>query len=295
MPKLTARSQNKSMLMLVLFGGIIFACLGCSGLAIVDSALGIFPTMTPPIRVAVLNPPPVVTSSVTPAPTLTDTPKILATPTDAIVACPSPDAPRQLGAVLEIVDGVTSRVIINGLTYTVKYLGLIAPLPGTDFSEHAKQKNAEYTYSKIVTLVSGPVDKDADGTLLRYVYIGETFVNLELLKYGYVAWDRNALLDDYCMTPFETAADAALIAGAGMWIQDTSTKIINTPTSQIFVPPTSQIFVPPTSAVIIPIFTDSPPSSVSCCKHCGPNSKPCGNSCISLKYNCHKGSGCACW
>ena len=32
-----------------------------------------------------------------------------------------------------------------------------------------------------------------------------------------------------------------------------------------------------------------------CCKHCGPNSKPCGNSCISLKYTCHKGAGCACW
>ncbi|MCB9712934.1 MAG: hypothetical protein H6712_03715 [Myxococcales bacterium] len=35
------------------------------------------------------------------------------------------------------------------------------------------------------------------------------------------------------------------------------------------------------------------PSS-TCCKHCGPSSKPCGNSCISLSKTCHKGQGCAC-
>lgn len=33
---------------------------------------------------------------------------------------------------------------------------------------------------------------------------------------------------------------------------------------------------------------------VECCKHCGANSKPCGDSCISKKYTCHKPPGCAC-
>lgn len=32
----------------------------------------------------------------------------------------------------------------------------------------------------------------------------------------------------------------------------------------------------------------------TCCKHCGPSSKPCGTSCISRRYTCHKGPGCAC-
>ena len=31
-----------------------------------------------------------------------------------------------------------------------------------------------------------------------------------------------------------------------------------------------------------------------CCKHCGPSSKPCGDSCISRSKTCHKGPGCAC-
>src|SRR5205085_2267050 len=31
-----------------------------------------------------------------------------------------------------------------------------------------------------------------------------------------------------------------------------------------------------------------------CCKVCK-NSQPCGDSCISLAYTCHKDAGCACW
>ena len=31
-----------------------------------------------------------------------------------------------------------------------------------------------------------------------------------------------------------------------------------------------------------------------CCKICGEKSKPCGDSCIILTANCHKGLGCAC-
>lgn len=33
----------------------------------------------------------------------------------------------------------------------------------------------------------------------------------------------------------------------------------------------------------------------TCCKHCGSGSKPCGDSCISLSYDCKKPAGCACY
>ncbi|RKI09809.1 hypothetical protein D7Y15_23205 [Corallococcus sp. AB030] len=40
---------------------------------------------------------------------------------------------------------------------------------------------------------------------------------------------------------------------------------------------------------------DSARSGVGgCCKYCGSDSKPCGDSCISLDKTCHKGPGCAC-
>lgn len=31
-----------------------------------------------------------------------------------------------------------------------------------------------------------------------------------------------------------------------------------------------------------------------CCKDCGSDSQPCGDSCIALDKTCHKGPGCAC-
>ncbi|MDX2073028.1 MAG: hypothetical protein SFX19_01530 [Alphaproteobacteria bacterium] len=37
----------------------------------------------------------------------------------------------------------------------------------------------------------------------------------------------------------------------------------------------------------------SQPSGKYCCKYCS-KGKPCGNSCISARYNCHKPPGCAC-
>jgi len=42
-----------------------------------------------------------------------------------------------------------------------------------------------------------------------------------------------------------------------------------------------------------PVKSHTPPATRTCCKHCN-NSRPCGDSCISLSKTCHKGAGCAC-
>lgn len=56
-----------------------------------------------------------------------------------------------------------------------------------------------------------------------------------------------------------------------------------------------------TTPIPLPAFTVTPPQRVAtvappriCCKYCGPNSKACGDSCISKDKNCKKGVGCAC-
>lgn len=56
-------------------------------------------------------------------------------------------------------------------------------------------------------------------------------------------------------------------------------------------PTTTSVGPPPPLRTIT---TGVPPTPDSCCKHCGPNSKPCGDACIPLEYVCHQPSGCAC-
>jgi hypothetical protein len=60
------------------------------------------------------------------------------------------------------------------------------------------------------------------------------------------------------------------------------------PTQTLF--PTSLVTLPIGGSTLIP----TQPSQGSCCKVCGSTSKACGDSCISLKYTCHKAPGCAC-
>jgi hypothetical protein len=42
------------------------------------------------------------------------------------------------------------------------------------------------------------------------------------------------------------------------------------------------------------VFPTQGSSGQTCCKHCGSDSQPCGNSCISLNKTCHQPPGCAC-
>ena len=62
-----------------------------------------------------------------------------------------------------------------------------------------------------------------------------------------------------------------------------------TATAIVYTPPTRTRRPPPTPTPLPP-----PPPIDTCCRHCGPDSKPCGDSCISLEYECHQPPGCAC-
>lgn len=224
------------------------------------------------------------------SPSLENTATLDATATNA-AACPPLSAPRQNGSIVEFIDAANSRVLIDGLTYRVKYLGIIAPLAGSKYSETSKQKNIELTHARSVTLISGPVDKDATDSLLRYIFSGETFINLELLKLGYVTLDHNDPLDESCKAAYQAAFDNALLSGVGIWAEGGSLQFFLVPTLRVY-------YVLPTETAIPSAFTARPPkptsTSVVCCKYCGANSQPCGDICISLNKTCHTVSGCAC-
>jgi hypothetical protein len=241
---MTVPPVNSSLLILtlILFGSLIFSCQGR-------------PATPPTPPVITTNAPPQATGTLTPSPSFTSTPQILPTlaPTLTPLACPPPAAPRQVGTVVEILDAVHARIVIAGLTYRVKYLGLVAPLPNSNYFETSRQKSAELTKTQSVILISGPLDKDPTGALLRYIYAGQTFVNLELLKLGYAAWDHNDPLDADCQAAWQTASDAALLSGAGAWAQGNNLQFLSTPTLRVY-------YVLPTETALPRYFTAVPGS-----------------------------------
>lgn len=52
------------------------------------------------------------------------------------------------------------------------------------YSQEAKKRNEELVLGKDIKLQKDISEKDKFGRLLRYVWMGETFVNLELVKLG---------------------------------------------------------------------------------------------------------------
>jgi endonuclease YncB( thermonuclease family) len=91
-----------------------------------------------------------------------------------------PNNPAQTGRVVEVVDGNTVKILIDGLIYVVRYIGVAAP-ENKFTGKSASQFNSKLVYGKDVSLIADVSDKDENGRLLRYVLVGDTFVNLELI------------------------------------------------------------------------------------------------------------------
>ncbi|MBU6431301.1 MAG: thermonuclease family protein [Patescibacteria group bacterium] len=73
----------------------------------------------------------------------------------------------------------------------VRYIGIDTPetvdprKPVQCFGKEAARANRELVEGKLVRLEKDVSDKDKYGRLLRYVYQGEKFINLELVEKGY--------------------------------------------------------------------------------------------------------------
>lgn len=90
--------------------------------------------------------------------------------------------------VTRVVDGDT--IEIEG-GERVRYIGIDTPetvdpsQPVQCFGAEASHKNKELVEGKTVRLEKDTTDRDKYKRLLRYVYVGDTFVNLELVKQGF--------------------------------------------------------------------------------------------------------------
>ncbi len=154
----------------------------------------------------------------------TDTPQPPAeTPTAQVVqssvSCIRPQEP-QIAKVVEIVDGDTIRVEMDGSVYPIRYIGIDTPESTSQiepFGKEASQKNSELVSGQTVTLYRDASETDQFDRLLRFVFVNDTFINYELVKQGYAKAFRYPP-DTSCADLFQQAQDEASAIGVGMWM-----------------------------------------------------------------------------
>lgn len=94
------------------------------------------------------------------------------------------DYPDGFYDVGRIIDGDTF-ILTDGIK--VRLLGIDAPDMDEYCSEYAKQRLTSLISGRTIYMEKDVSETDRYGRLLRYVYIGETFVNFKLVYEGY-AW-----------------------------------------------------------------------------------------------------------
>jgi endonuclease YncB( thermonuclease family) len=89
------------------------------------------------------------------------------------------------GRVVQVIDGDTIDVELEGETYRVRYVGVNTPERDETCYAEAVKANRRLVQGKTVTLVMDTSETDRYDRLLRYIYVSNTFVNRELVVQGY--------------------------------------------------------------------------------------------------------------
>ena len=165
---------------------------------------------------------PLPTASATPAATATLIP-VMAPPSNPWAAnipeaaCIPADLP-QTGRVVEVVDGNTIKVLMDGdgRVYSVRYLGADVPVVSSGAGLAAMAGNIELAYRRQAVMVRDITDTDVNGTLLRYVMVDRVFVNHALVSSGLATTNLNTP-DTACQAALLAAERQAQAGGLGIW------------------------------------------------------------------------------
>jgi endonuclease YncB( thermonuclease family) len=134
-------------------------------------------------------------------------------------ACAPTNTAEEFGRVKYVVEGDVIGVEIGGALYEVRYIGLDAPQDFTAterYAVQARKNNIALVQDQDVLLVSDAQDRDKFGRLLRYVFLGDVFVNYELVRQG-DAYAIPSSPNDACAAELENAQRQAQRAQAGVW------------------------------------------------------------------------------
>lgn len=133
-----------------------------------------------------------------------------------VAPCMPTNTKREEGMVIGIVDGDTIDVQIDNQTYRVRYIGIDTPENGDTGYWQATGENQNLVYAKQIILVKDVSETDRYDRLLRYIFIGDTFVNYELVRKGY-AQASTYQPDVACSSYFSQTQNQAQSEQVGLW------------------------------------------------------------------------------
>lgn len=180
----------------------------------------ILPTNTlPPTRKVDSTP----TWTITPTLSAMDTPPSTPLPEQAapVISC-VPGNPL-VAEVLDVIDGDTIKVLLDGLVVKVKYIGIDAPESVSRLEylgKEAKARNRELVSGRNVLLFKDVSESDRFDRLLRYVFVEDRFINYELITLGYAS-AQDEPPDSSCAILFAQAAAGARDKSLGIWAPHT--------------------------------------------------------------------------
>jgi len=118
--------------------------------------------------------------------------------------------------VKEVIDGDT--IVLQSGEH-VRYIGIDTPEKDQPFYQQAKELNQKLVEGKEIRIEFDVQRKDKYGRLLAYVYVGETFVNAELVRNGLAnlyTVPPNVKHSDYFLKLQSEAKEKKL----GIWSED---------------------------------------------------------------------------
>lgn len=121
--------------------------------------------------------------------------------------------------VIEVVDGDTVRVRVDGTEERLRLVGVDAPEVGECLAQDASNALEQLLAGGPIRLEADSSDRDRYGRLLRYVHVGDRFVNAELIEAG-LAIARSYPPDVARDVELEQAQRVAQRAGVGIWAPD---------------------------------------------------------------------------
>ena len=131
-----------------------------------------------------------------------------------------PPASATRALVVEVIDGDTIRISLEGAFHAVRYIGIDAPERLDPLGPAATAANQALLAGETVYLERDISETDEFGRLLRYVYLPDgTFVNGELVRRG-LAEARAYPPDVSRQDTLDAFEEMAQVAGRGIWEVD---------------------------------------------------------------------------